>query len=62
MGGLFSTPKAPPITPPAPMPDTQDAATQAARKKATMAAQTRTGRASTILTDYGTPGSDKFGG
>lgn len=62
MSGLFSTPKAPVIPPPAPMPTPDDAAILAAKKKTVAAARLRTGRSSTILTDYGTPKSDRFGG
>lgn len=61
MGSLFSSPKAPVVTPPAPMPTPDDAATQVAKKKAMSAAQSRAGsRSSTILSDYGQ--KDKFGG
>lgn len=59
---IFSTPKAPVIPPPAVMPVPDDEAAMRAKKKAIAAASTRTGRSSTILTDYGTPKSDKFGG
>lgn len=62
MTSLFSTPKAPPIPPPAVMPTPDDAAVMAAKKKAKTAAQTRTGRQSTILTDYGVAGGSKLGG
>jgi len=61
MGSLFSSPKTPVIPPPAPMPTPDDNAALAAKKKAMAAAQTRTGRSSTILTDYGTS-QGKFGG
>jgi hypothetical protein len=43
------------------MPTPDDNAALAAKKKAMAAAQTRTGRSSTILTDYGTS-QGKFGG
>jgi hypothetical protein len=43
------------------MPTPDDQAVQAAKKKSMAAAQTRTGRSSTIMTDYGTP-KGKFGG
>ncbi len=62
MGGLFSSPKAPAIPAPAPMPTPDDQATTAAKRKAQVAAQTRTGRSSTILTDYGNSTGGKFGG
>lgn len=65
MGGILSAPKPappPPLPPPTPLPDIGDAKTQAAKKKTLAAAASRTGRASTILTDYGTAGGDKFGG
>lgn len=51
MGGIMSKPKAPPITPPTPMPDTDDEAIKAAKKKQAAANQNRAGRNSTILTD-----------
>lgn len=60
MSGLFSTPKAPVVPPPAPMPTPDDVAVNAAKKRAAMAASTRTGRASTILTDSNS--GTKFGG
>jgi hypothetical protein len=62
MGGILSTPKAPVIPPPAVMPTPDDAAVMAAKKKANVAARTRTGRQSTILTDYGVAGGNKLGG
>ena len=62
MGSLFSTPKPPTIPPPAVMPTPDDEASKMAKKKNLMAAATRTGRSSTILTDYGTPKSEKLGG
>jgi hypothetical protein len=67
MGGLISKPKAPPPPPPpTPMPDTNDAAAIAAKRKAQAAAQTRSGRQSTIMTDYGSAmggsGGSKMGG
>lgn len=58
MTSLFSTSKAPVIPPPAVMPTPDDAGVNAAKKKVMAAAATRTGRQSTILTDYG----DKLGG
>lgn len=59
---LFSTPKTPTpvVPPPAPMPTPDDNAALAAKKKAQMAASTRTGRSSTILTDSNS--GSKFGG
>lgn len=63
MVGILSTPKAPPPSPPpAVMPTQDDAAVMAAKKKQMQASAQRTGRSSTILTDYGTPKTDKFGG
>lgn len=62
MSGLFSTPKAPPVQPPAPMPVPDTVITSKNKKAATLAAQQRTGRSSTIMTDYGVAGKDKFGG
>lgn len=62
MGNIFSTPKPPQIPPPAVMPTPDDNAVMQAKKKAVVAARSRTGRSSTILTDYGTPSSDKLGG
>lgn len=62
MGGLFSAPKPAPIPAPAPMPTPDDQASQAAKRKSMAAAQTRTGRSSTILTDYGNSSGGKFGG
>ena len=59
MGGMFSAPKAPIVPPPAPMPTPDDNAVMAAKKKAQAAASTRTGRASTILTDSNS--GTKFG-
>lgn len=57
---LFSGPPKPTVTPPAVMPTPDDAQVIAAKKKKQMAAQQSSGRASTILTDYGN--SDKLGG
>ena len=62
MSGILSTPKPPVIPPPAPMPVPDDEAAMAAKKRALKAASTRTGRSSTILTDYGTAKSEKLGG
>lgn len=62
MGGIMKTPKAPVIPPPAPMPTPDDQATTTARRRAQAAAQTRTGRQSTILTDFGQPSGATFGG
>ena len=62
MASIFSAPPKPPaITAPAPMPVSDDKAILAAKKKAQMAASTRTGRSSTILTDYGSAQDNKFG-
>lgn len=51
----------PPIPAPAPMPTIDDAAVQAAKKRALLASQSTTGRASTILSS-GQGASDKLGG
>ena len=54
MVGILSTPKAPPpppLPPPTPMPDAE--ANKALLKRKAAANATRTGRSSTILTDYG---------
>lgn len=59
MTDLFKTPKAPPIQAPAAMPTPDDANVSAARRRAEVATRTRTGRQSTILTDYG---GGKLGG
>jgi hypothetical protein len=58
MPGLMSTPKPAPITPPAVMPTPDDAAVQAAKKAQLAAMAQRTGRQSTMLSDYS---SDKLG-
>jgi hypothetical protein len=52
MAALFSTPKVatPVVKPPATMPDTDDPAVLAAKRRATAEAAGRGGRASTILT------------
>lgn len=63
MGGLFSAPKAPVVPPPAPMPTPDDEASLAAKRKAQKAAASRSGRQSTILTDFGSAtGGNKLGG
>ncbi len=59
MPSLVSSPKPAPVKPPAPMPTMDDSQVLAAKKKQQQANAMRTGRASTILTDYGT--SDKLG-
>ncbi len=64
MGSLFSKPKSAPVPvvpPPPVMPTPDDAAVQAAKKKKQAAALQSSGRASTILTDYGNT-NDKLGG
>lgn len=61
MGGLFSTPKSPPIPPPATMPDPL-AEKQAGLRKAAQMQSQKSGRASTILTDFGAPVGSKLGG
>lgn len=64
MTSLFSKPKAekPVILPPAVMPTPDDAAVKAAKRRQQAAAMQSSGRASTILTDYGNTQSDKLGG
>ena len=63
MASIFSAPKPPPPPPPpAPMPTTDDAAVAAAKKKQIQMASAKSGRASTILTDFGAAKTDKFGG
>ncbi|MBB3288753.1 MULTISPECIES: hypothetical protein [unclassified Rhizobium] len=54
MANLFSRPKAPDPAPVQRMPDTEDPTVVAARRKAAIDAQTRSGRASTILTSRAT--------
>lgn len=61
MGGIFSTPKTPVVPPPAPMPTPDDELAAKAKKKAIVAATTRSGRQSTILTEFG-QNRDKLGG
>lgn len=53
MGELFSAPKQQEIPKPTVLPDKNDAAVEAAKKKARIAAASASGRSSTILTDYG---------
>lgn len=53
MAGIFSTPKQPSIPKPTAIPDENDAAILAAKKKARAASAAASGRQSTILTDYG---------
>jgi hypothetical protein len=60
MTSLFSTPKPPPLTPPAVMPTADDADVLAAKRRALAAQTQRSGRASTILSDNGT--TDRLGG
>jgi hypothetical protein len=50
---MFDAPAPPPITPPAPMPDPDDPAAVAARRKKVADTMARAGRRSTILTDAG---------
>lgn len=53
----------PPPPPPAPMPEPDDAAIMDAKKRSLAAQQSRSGRASTILTGLGGQGSDtRLGG
>lgn len=66
-GGKESPPAAasapaPAIPPPTPMPVPDDAAVAAAKKRSIAAQLQRRGRASTILTDPVTGGSDALGG
>lgn len=61
-GPLVSSPKAPVVPEPTPIPDVEDAQVAKARRKVQTAAQSRTGRQSTILTDYGVAKSEKLGG
>lgn len=62
MGGLFSKPKAPPPEkPPAPMPDPEGPAADAARKRMMAQRQAASGRASTLLSGEGEYGSEKTG-
>lgn len=66
MGGILSAPKPAPVTPipkapppaEAPVPMSDDEQTRKARKRAVQAAQARSGRASTVLTDAA---GDKLG-
>lgn len=52
MGGLFGSKReAQKVTPPARMPDDEDPAVQEARRRAAGAAQARSGRTSTVLTN-----------
>lgn len=63
MGGLFSGPPAPaPIPAPAPMPAPNDAAIAAAKRQQEAAILARSGRQSTILSDYGNSGASGTGG
>lgn len=61
MGSLFKGPPKPVVTPPAVMPTPDDEAVKAAKKRKTAASMQRSGRQSTILTDYSDSGSDKLG-
>ena len=64
MGGILSTkpPATPPIPPPAPMPDVDDEKVRRAGVKAKQRSAARSGRSSTILTDFGNQRSvEKFG-
>ncbi len=53
MGSLFSKPAKPVMTPPAVMPTPDDEQVRAAKKRQLQASQQKSGRQSTILTDYG---------
>lgn len=57
MSHLFGGSKTPKPTPVTPMPDTEDPAIKEAQRKAAAAAQARSGRASTILTNPSNRGS-----
>ena len=63
MGGLFSTPKPPPITPLPPVPTPEDPAVDQRRRDVRQALKRRRGRGSTILTsplgDTTAPQSDR---
>lgn len=66
MGGLFGggskpPPPPPPPPPPLPMPDPNDPAILAAKRREEMLARARSGRASTLLSGTGDGGSDKLG-
>lgn len=61
MGSLFGSPKPPAIKPPAPAPTIDDEAIKRAKRKQLLSATQRSGRQSTILTDYGGGASDKLG-
>lgn len=60
MTTLFKTPKAPTLAAPTPMPTPDTPEVDNARRRQVAAAQQRTGRMSTILSDMG--GSEKLGG
>lgn len=69
MGGLFGGSKPKP-TPVQRMPDTEDPAVKESQRRSAAAAQSRTGRASTVLTNRqqreattatGTPGTQAYG-
>lgn len=65
MTGLFSKPEKPkPPPPPAVMPDPDDDTILQAKRRRTAAAQARSGRLSTILSDGGTGdfSSERLGG
>jgi hypothetical protein len=70
MGDLFGGSKTPKPTPVQRMPDTEDPAVKDSQRRAAVAAQARTGRASTVLTTRqqratpaasGTPGTQAYG-
>lgn len=62
MGDILSTPKAPVIPPPAPMPTPDSEEMAKAKKKQQAAAMSRTGRQSTIMTNFGQQTGEKLGG
>lgn len=62
MGSILSAPKAPVIPPPAPMPTPDSEEMAKAKKKQQAAAMSRTGRQSTIMTNFGQQTGEKLGG
>lgn len=62
MPSLMSKPKAPPIKPPAPMPDVKGEEARAAKKRAAAAQIMRGGRDSTVLTNQSGGSSQRMGG
>ena len=58
MGGMFSSPKAPEVKEPVVMPEADDTRVMAAKKKKAAEVASRSGRASTIMTEQ----TDRLGG